>query len=543
MPAVCKCGGIAYDEEGRCKVCRRFPTLGYQVGDWMEARCAVPDRDQVGEPFVLTNEQWKFLLHFYRVNPHVQKDKKRDTWRLPFTYSRGAQLTRPQKWGKGPFLGAIMCAEGAGPVLFDGWDAQGQPVGRHWSTPIVQIAASSEDQTDNVWMALLPMITLGDFGAEIPDTGLKRIYLPQGGWMEPVASSARSRLGQRITFLGQDQTESWTQHNGGRTLADTQRRNIAGMGGRWLSTCNAWDPAEESVAQYTSEFEALEGNVLIDDIEPPDNLSIRNKPERRRALKIVYGDSWWVDLDRIDVEIISMLRRDPAQAERWFLNRKRAAESAAFTSQQVEDCVNHDFQLPPKRTRITIGVDGARFVDGLGIVATDVSNGDSWSLGIWERPESAPPEYEHPWSEVDGAITEAFEFYDVWRAYVDPQYIESWVEAWQGRWGQKRVIEWRTNRPRQIAHSVRAFTEAVVTGDCNFSMDASLLRHLKNARRRKLNVYDEEHRQMYTFSKERPDSPLKMDGAMAAVLAWEAKGDCVAAGEDKKKRPRRIGMN
>jgi hypothetical protein len=64
-------------------------------------------------------------------------------------------------------------------------------------------------------------------------------------------------------------------HERGRKLADNQRRGLAGMGGRWLSTPNAWDPTEESVAQYTSEQE--HDGVLHDDVEPPDSLSLRNK--------------------------------------------------------------------------------------------------------------------------------------------------------------------------------------------------------------------------------------------------------------------------
>jgi hypothetical protein len=124
------------------------------------------------------------------------------------------------------------------------------------------------------------MIELGAIHGEIPDTGLTRINLPNGGKIEPVTSSAKSRLGQRVTFLVQDQTESWYETNGGRALADNQRRNIAGMGGRWLSTPNAWDPSEESVAQWTPEHES-EG-VYHDDVTPPESLSIRNKQERRR---------------------------------------------------------------------------------------------------------------------------------------------------------------------------------------------------------------------------------------------------------------------
>lgn len=543
-PRCQKCGERTFDDEGRCRACRTFPTLGFDITDWIEARCAIPDRDQVGEPFILTDEQARYFINFYRVNPAATFDKRRKRWSKPYIYARGGQLCRPQKWGKGPLAGAHVCVEAAGPVVFDGWDANGAPVGRPEPTPIVQVTASSEDQTDNVWQALLPMIALGDFGADIPETGLLRIYLPGGGYVEPVTSAARSRLGQRVTFLVQDQTESWTKHNGGRALADTQRRNIAGMGGRWLSTCNAWNPAEGSVAQFTAEHEAAQGDVYIDDVEPPASLSIRNKAERRRALRHVYGDAYWVDLDRVDSEVTTLILRDAAQAERFFLNRKRAAESAAFKpdtidAHVVEPATEHE-------GRIVIGVDGARFDDALAIVATDVLTGVQWALGIWERPDDADEDYEHPKDEVDGTVREAFDTLDVWRLYADPQYIEALVEGWQGEYGAKRVVEWRTNRPRQIAYAVRNFTDALKAeeGGVTFASTSELLlQHLKQATRYPLRVYDDKHRQMHSLGKDTPDSPRKIDGAMAAVLSWEARGDCIAAGETKKRRHRAAGFN
>src|SRR5262245_52419046 len=218
-----------------------FPTLGYVVGQWIQDYCVVPDRDQRGTTFILTDEQLTFLLHFYRLTAEGK-------WHYP----RGAQLIRPQKWGKGPIAAAWVCAEAAGPVRFGGWDATGEPVGRPWDTPHIQITACSEDQTDNTWRALQPMIELGELGRSfIPDTGLTRINLPGGGLIEPVTASARSRLGQRITAAVQDQSESWVRSNNGWWLADNQRRNLAGMGGRFLETGNAPDPVEQSVASRT----------------------------------------------------------------------------------------------------------------------------------------------------------------------------------------------------------------------------------------------------------------------------------------------------
>jgi hypothetical protein len=114
--------------------------------------------------------------------------------------------------------------------LFDGWDANGQPVGRPWPAPHIQITACSEDQSDNVWRALQPMIELGPLAEVFPDTGLTRINLPSGGLIEPVTASAVSRLGQRIHLSVQDQTESWLVSNGGHKLRDSQRRGLAGTG-------------------------------------------------------------------------------------------------------------------------------------------------------------------------------------------------------------------------------------------------------------------------------------------------------------------------
>jgi hypothetical protein len=157
--------------------------------------------------------------------------------------------------GEGAVVGGVVCVEAhpEGPVLFDGWDANGQPVGRPWPAPHIQITACSEDQSDNVWRALQPMIELGPLAEVFPDTGLTRINLPSGGLIEPVTASAVSRLGQRIHLSVQDQTESWLSSNGGHKLRDSQRRGLAGTGGRFFETPNAWDPTENSVAQQTFE--------------------------------------------------------------------------------------------------------------------------------------------------------------------------------------------------------------------------------------------------------------------------------------------------
>jgi len=516
-----------------------FPTLGHEVAEWIEEHCVIPDGDRMGAPFALTDEQLRFLLWHYRLHPTARVVDGKPSG--PF-YFRRSQYVRPQKHGKGPLSAAMICAEADGPVLFDGWDANGDPVGREWPTPWIQVTAVSEDQTDNVWRSLLPMIELGALKDALPDVGLTRINLPGGGFIEPVTASSRSRLGQRLTFAVQDQTESWLRTNGGHNLADNQRRNLAGMGGRSIETPNAWDPSEQSVAQLT--FEAAAADIHIDYPEPQAG-SFTNKRERRRCLKHSYGDSartprdrhWigWIDLDRIDAECEELVARgEISQAERWFGNRLATGVDRAFDAQRWTTLAAPQ-ELDAGEV-VVVGVDGARYDDALAIIGTHVASGYQWVISLLERPPNADDDYEHPFDEADTAMMAVFERFTVARVYVDPQEIDSLVDTWIARWGKETVLAWRTDRPRQVAYALRAYRNAQTSGDLTHDGDDRFARHIANARRRSSTAKDDEGRPMWTISKEYRGSPNKIDAAMAATISWEARGDAIAAGALKPKR-------
>jgi len=229
--------------------------------------------------------------------------------------------------------------------------------------------------------------------ADIPDTGETRINLPGGGRIEPVTASARSRLGQRITAALQDETHSWTALNGGRRLADNQRRNLAGMGGRFLETTNAWDPAEQSVAQHTH-----------DAAEPACTWTAstgrRQHPQRPRTpphaaprlRRLGPRPRAGAPAGSTSTASTPKSRRDaprPRPAERFFLNRIRAAETRRSTrtcgsSRRPEP---HGARRRPDRDRR-----GRRPLrDALAMVATEVTGGHQMPLGIWERPRMPTP--------------------------------------------------------------------------------------------------------------------------------------------------------
>lgn len=500
-----------------------FPTLGYLVKDWIEAHCVIPDGEHAGSPFLLTDEMWRWLLWYYRLDPESGR----------YAYRYGL-LVRPQKWGKGPLSAAMICAEAEGPVVFDGWDADGEPVGRTWPTPHIQITAYSEDQTDNVYRALQPMIELGPLADLIPDTGLTRINVHGGGLIEPVTSKAQSRLGQRVTFVVQDETHSWTAANGMVRLGDTQRRNLAGMGGRAIGTTNAWNPAESSYAQVLAE--AGRSDIHLDMRTPPP-CSIHNKAEVRRALKVAYGDSWWVDVPRIAADVAELADRDETdQAERFYLNRIVATADSWLDPQVIADRADPAVVVAPGE-QITLGFDGSTREDSTVLVGCTEA-GHLFLLGLWARPVNAAKDWQVPFPDVIQAVEDAFTRYTVRRFYADPPDWQTPIAMWAQAHGTV-VQEFWTNSVGRIAPALESLHTAFVTGQVSHDGSAVLLEHLRNARRWKRGSPDDPK---WLIRKERRGSPLKIDAAMAATLAYEARNTALAEGLFRRKPGRVYGF-
>ncbi|MDU0478380.1 hypothetical protein QVA66_03895 [Staphylococcus chromogenes] len=505
--------GADYDGE--------FPSLGWQVADWIESYCVIPDGDHKGEPYLLTDEMVRFLVNHYRIHEEASQDRPHRAW-----HYRRSQLVRPQKWGKGPLTAAMICAESVGPVLFAGWDAAGEPVGRPWATPLIQVTAASEDQTANVYAALQPMIEEGPLAELIPDTGDTRINLPGGGRIDPVTSKARSRLGQRVTFVVQDETQNWTKSNGGLLLATTQRRGLAGMGGRAVETTNAWDPSENSVAQQT--FESQATDIYRDFKRAPATLSYKNKRDRAKIHKHVYGDSWWVDLAVIEAEAAELIEADPAEAERFFGNRI-VYGSGQWIREDTWD-THSTTETVADGEAICLGFDGSENNDWTAIVAETMDGrpfiptyGPDRRATVWN-----PAEWGGfiPRGEVHAAVSELFERYEVKRMYCDPQDWRSEIGDWALEHGSEHVFEWPTNKIPRMFEALKRFEIDLQNDRVRPLVDKVLKTAVLNARK------VAKPAQRYLLGK--ATEQQKIDPAMAMVLAHEAAMDSHAVGWQKK---------
>jgi hypothetical protein len=507
-----------------------FPTLGYAVAEWIEEFLIVPDGPLKGSPYLLTDEMLHHLLWFYRLKVNARPEMGTEAFA-----HYGSQLVRPQKWGKDPFAAANVCAQALGEVVFDGWDADGEPVGRPQPTPWVQCAATAEDQTDNTFRPIVTMLRDGPL-ADTPglDVGETRIKLPDGdGWIEPVTSSARARLGARLTFATFTETHLFGQTDGGVKLAKAMKRNLAGMGGRWMEITNAWDPAEQSTAQRT--YESAAPGVFLDYRPPRAHIDLDDQAAVRAEIIHVYGDSvrangGWVGEERILAEIYDESTGE-GEARRFFLNEITVGSKDAVDPIKWDAAARLD-QLRPG-DRIAIGFDGSRTLDGTALVACRISDGRLFHLRTWVPGEDDDADWRVPRVEVDETVSAAFDAYEVWYLFADPYKWQDYLDLWAGRW-PKRVVEFPTNSERRMDTAIERFSTAFRGGELTHDGDELLSRHAKNAAlakgKRKPARDDDEGGSTHYLRVVKKKSGHLIDAFVAAILAYAARGQAIEDG-------------
>lgn len=485
-----------------------FPSIGWDILDWSANYLKVPDGPLAGEPLELTDEQAEFVVRFYAIDD-----------RGKFIYRRGA-LRRAQGWGKSPILGMFCLAELAGPTRFGGWDARGEPVAVPPSTPWVQVAAVSEDQTQNTYAASHGMVIESELAGSVVDVGLTRMFLiGEPGRFEPVTAAAGSRLGQRLTFFVPDETHLWTRRNGGKKLIATLRRNAAKMNGRSVESTNAHEPGEGSVAEDTWKA-ANDGapGLLYDSREAPPVENLHDRDAVVAALEVAYGDSKaFVDLGRLASEIADPAT-DPTDARRFYFNQLVAGARCPVDIPHWESLVADHTVLDG--TRIGLGFDGSISNDMTCLYGC-TAEGHVFRVASWERPENAPDGWRVPRGEVCEEVAKAFARWDVGRMFADPPKWTTEIELWADEFGEDRVLFFDTNQSSKMSLACDRFASSVRESSVSHDGGAELTAHLAACARKnvRVNVDEDDGRTRFVIVKA---DVRKIDAAVAGVLALEA---------------------
>lgn len=541
-----------------------LPTLGYQVLDWVSEYLIVPDGPAAGQPLVLTPEQAQFVLDFYAVDPRFTGPAVRGRALVNGRRVRRAVLCRSKGHGKSPLLAALCLVEVLGDVVMDGWDADGEPVARSWTSlgfkAKAQIVAVSEDQTGNTWDPLLEMCRNGPVYDAYDIEPMETFVNVPRGRIEYTTSSALSREGFRPVFAAMDQTESWVASNGGHKLAATIRRNLGKVNAASVETPNAWVPGEDSVAErsWLAWRQQVEGRlkgddgILFDHREAPPETDPFDRGSLMAGLAVAYGDSADVNGGHVNLERILQEYWDPAtdpsDARRYFLNQIVAPSDAWVAPHEWAACADPTVRVSDG-DEIVLFFDGSKSLDATALVGCHMDTGHVFEIGVWE-PDPYSPDDQVPVNEVDAAVAMAF---DRWRPlafFADVREWESYVHTlWPERYGDQMVL-WASpqgrnaspvawdmrSRTREFTLAAEACHSDILERQLTHDGSSPTARHITNARRRP-------NRHGVSIGKESPRSPKKVDAAVCVIGARMVRRLVLASPEYGRPEPKtRSGM-
>ncbi len=528
-----------------------WPTLGPDVCAFVEASLCHGPGDLLGEPVTLNDEQRAWIYRMYEVFPETVKRRKnfvivnkpneqagkRRFHRCALSLRKGSSKTEFAAW----IAAAELHADG--PVRCGGFTTRRGvrvPIARGVTDPYIPMISYTEEQTEELaYGALRRILEKCSIGSDF-DIGLERIMRLTGdGKAEAVSASPNARDGARTTFQHGDETHRFTLDSLKRAwtvmLANLSKRPIADP---WsLETTTAPEPGMNSVAETTMQYaqqitettDGTKSRLFFFHREASPRHDLETADGLRAAIIEASGPyiAKWTPVDTI-AEQFQAPDADRAYLERVWLNRPVQASGLAFNVERWRDLAKRDVVIPPGAA-ITLGFDGSRYDDSTALIATAVDTGFQWPLSIWAH--DGTPTWEAPVAEIDGAVADAFAQFFVLRMYCDPPKWESWVAEWSGRYGKTRVAEWWTNRRKPMAYAIRSFENAIQAGEVTHDGNAVVTSHLANSRRLYTNLTDEHGARLWILRKERPDSPNKIDAAVAGVLSWEARNDAIQAGE------------
>lgn len=556
----------------RAKAHDRTKSIGWLAVDWMESLVRHGPGDVQGMPVQHGDEYTAFIVDCYAVDGQGRR-----------LYD-SAFLSRPKGCDKSGLGARMALFEALGParamrdangdvVLAEGGEVYedpyglgyrytyepGEPMAVHVRVPVIRCLATEEGQSGMVYDTIY--FNLSD--EECPlhqampgygDAGQTRIKLPGGGEIVPSTSSSAAKDGGKETFVVFDETHLYTRPDLRRMYATVVRnlRKRKKIAGTWyLETTTMYAPGEDSVAEETYKLARLiqEGKTkrerqLLDHrygVIAIEDLA--NEAELRRALTDSYGDALqWNDLEGM-VDGILDPRSDVADSIRYFFNDESTAENAWVAGYEWAARVDAT-KVVADGEAITLGFDGSRSrvrgnADATALVGCRVQDGHLFEIDVWEQPKGAGgKDWEVPLEEVLATVRQQFERYTVVGFFADPARWESHVAAWERDYGRRLKVKatrehpiewWMTGARRKgTADALEKFRSAVLDGELTHDGSTRLTRHVLAAR---LDSTGQ-------IRKDSPGSERKIDAAVAATLAWQARLEALAKGASHNQKTR-----
>lgn len=521
-------------------------TLGWEVVRWAGKYLRHPNGPRAGLPWEFVESQVRFLLHWYALDED-------GNW----LYHHGVRRLAKGS-GKSPFAALLSLAELCAPVRLKDFDPKspGGVIGKPVDMPLVQIAATAESQTANTMRMVRAFAPKGsrivhEFAL---DPGKTKYYKAPEGTLEVITSSSTAAEGAESSYCVADETEHWKSSNGGPELAATLQDNLTKSGSRMLETCNSWIPGIGSVAEaswdaWVAQEEGKtrgESRILYDARVAPPDTDMADEGSLRSALEFVYEDCFWQKIRPI-MERIWDPRSRPDDSKRKYLNWPTAAQDAWMTPQAWSSIADPG-ELVADGEEIVAFFDGSKSRDATALMGCRVSDGYTFTLGVWEPDTTHDTESVVPVTEVDAAVERMFDRWQVLAFFADVKEWEGFTKVtWPARYADKLLVHAvpEGKDPQAIAWDMRArtydFTLAAELTETEINErafrhdgDARVARHVGNARRRP-------NRWGVSIGKESPDSPKKIDAAVCVIGARMVRRLVLASPKYKRKKTSRTG--
>ncbi|ATE56154.1 MULTISPECIES: hypothetical protein [Actinosynnema] len=527
-------------------------SLGYEIAAWIEANCVHGPGDVQGRPVQLDDERLDFLVDVYELDPTTGK-------RL---YDE-AVISRMKGWAKSELAAWIVLAEAFAAVRFSHWDESGQPVGRRVRSPLIKILATEEGQAaENTYAVVAYIVHVGrtrgnpvfegvDYGRDWKTS--TRILLPTddgaladefadfdedagGGKILYCTTGSASKDGGKESFVVADETHLYILREL-IAMYETVSRNLAkrGLAEPWLlQTTTMYRRGELSVAETTfREYKerGAELGLYVNHRQASGKFDLADKEHTLRQIRQARGKAHFLDPERIYRKMLR--QQDPADAERYFLNRGSVASDTWIDPQHWECGTRLGAQAHPLAPgdEITVGFDGSINDDATVLIGCRLSDGLLFVLGIWAKPDG--PRGAHwsvPRGEVNERVAAAFRTYRVRLMYCDPHEwrsdIETWVKLYGGQ--EQRVRAYETNGDKRAGEALDRLRADLIAGLVPNDGDTTMAEHVGNA-------YVRRARGMRLIRKETPRSNRKIDALMGGALAYQARADVLTAAPVKQR--------
>lgn len=444
------------------------PTLGPLVCRWIEQNLVHGEGDFYGKPFKLRGWQRAFIYEAYELRPDGSR------------HYDEALLGIPKGNGKTELAAAIACAELGGPVVFDGWKADGTPKGKRRISPDIPIAAASFEQADKLFGAAKIMIGKGrlDNFFEVFDTEIQERGGP--GRMYRVAAVAGTNDGGRHSFVGCDEVHEWIgKRERVHLVLSNNRTKRAGSWELNISTAGA---SVRSLLgrMYTRGLKIRDGKIDAPrilfrwyglDPKSPLGEHLDDPAKLREAIRQANPGAD----DFVDVEKVAGRYHTTPEHEfrRYFLNQFVDAPEIWLPSKNWSACADAARGEPEEGAEVVLSLEGNSSRDSVGLVAATVEpKPHIFVVKCWQGGESTDDDSESTepkakkvsLSDVEQAIRDAAATWDVRLVAINPNRFPHTIETLQEDFGE-RLVEYESHKPALMVPACSTFYDAVTGAD------------------------------------------------------------------------------